>query len=180
ELHGQGKNFDRFVAFDQAKCTVPMCSELHWDPLGFVVGCQPNFKGQVAVPGEPTWYSLPGKCPSKFYFEKTESCNENEPGGMCPTSDVTGTRDCTYYIEPAGFISLDELSGIKDYNQVCATTGQREFDETTDQGIGTRFWNGKSDATKGAARVRWIRELFARKYPSLPASLSEPTCDIDG
>eukprot|EP00913_Durusdinium_trenchii_P013284 g12468.t1 len=39
ELRGQEKNFDHFVAFDKAKCTVPGCSQLHWDPLGYVLGC---------------------------------------------------------------------------------------------------------------------------------------------
>ncbi|CAK9004757.1 Hypothetical protein SCF082_LOCUS8319 [Durusdinium trenchii] len=88
ELRGQEKNFDHFVAFDKAKCTVPGCSQLHWDPLGYVLGCTKNDPGRVALPGEAAWYSLPGTCPSKFYFQKSASCIQNEPGGQCKGKEV--------------------------------------------------------------------------------------------
>jgi len=177
QLYGQGKKFDNFVAFDKAKCTVPFCNQLHWEPYGFVVGCSPNDKGRVAVPGQPVWYSLPGTCPSKFYFQKTEECIKAEPGGKCKGKDVTGERDCTYTIEEAGEIKLDELSGIKDYNTVCVTTGQLEYDETADKGKGTSFWDGKADATKGAQRVKHIESLFAKRFPQWPAHLDDPPCE---
>jgi len=177
ELYGQGKNFDSFVAFDKAKCTVPGCDVLHWNPLGYVVGCSPNDNTRVALPGNPAWYSLPGTCPSKFYFQKTPECNAAEPGGRCTGDEVTGSKDCTYTIEQAGEIRLDDLSGIKNYNDVCATTGQREYDEATDTGVGTDFWSGKADAAKGAARVKHIEDLFAQKFPQWPAHLDDVPCD---
>jgi len=117
ELYGQGKNFDNFVAFDKAKCTVPGCPQLHWNPYGYVVGCSPNDNTRVSLPGAPVWYSLPGTCPSKYYFQKTAECNAAEPGGLC-AGEVTGSRNCTYKIEKAGEIRLDELSGIENYNDV--------------------------------------------------------------
>merc|ERR1711879_1000752 len=83
ELKGQGKDFDNFVQIDKAKCTVPGCPELHWKPLGYVVGCVNNSAQQVALPGTGVWYSLPGTCPSKYFFEKTPSCIAAEPGGGC-------------------------------------------------------------------------------------------------
>jgi len=177
ELYGQGKNFDSFVAFDKAKCTVPGCATLHWDPFGYVIGCSPNDNTRVALPGNPAWYSLPGTCPSKFYFQKTPECNAAEPGGRCTGDEVTGSKDCTYTIEQAGEIRLDDLSGIKNYNDVCATTGQREYDEATDTGVGTDFWSGKADAAKGAARVKHIEDLFAQKFPQWPAHLDDVPCD---
>ncbi|CAE7261039.1 unnamed protein product [Symbiodinium pilosum] len=166
EMWGQNKNFDHFVAFDKAKCTVPGCAQLHWDPLGYVVGCTKNDVGRVALPGEAAWFSLPGTCPSKFYFQKSATCVRHEPGGECKGSEVTGARDCTYKIEEAGEIQLDELSGIKNYNDVCESTGVREYDEATDKGTGTSFWNGKADPKKGAERVKFISELFAKRFPA--------------
>lgn len=177
ELAGQGKNFDNFVAFDKAKCTVPGCSQLHWDPLGYVLGCTKNDPGRVALPGEAAWYSLPGTCPSKFYFQKTAACMQNEPGGQCKGSKVTGERDCTYTIQEAGEIPLDDLSGIKNYNDVCESTGVREYDELTDKGTGTSFWNGKADPKKGKERVKFITDLFAKRFPQFPALLEDPVCD---
>lgn len=178
ELFGQGKNFDTFVAFDKAKCTVPMCPKLHWDRFGYVVGCQPNNKEQVAVPGEPTWFSLPGTCPSQFFDEKSQSCIEAEPGGECNNGEVTGTRTCTYHMEKAGEIRLDELSGIANYNEICEATGLKEYDIFQDKGNGTSFWDGKLDAAKGKARLQHVYDLFGRKYPELPAYLQDPKCDV--
>ena len=47
--------------------------------------------------------------------------------------------------------------GIKNYNDVCETTGVREYDEATDKGTGTSFWNGasesKSEAKEGAPKM---------------------------
>ncbi|CAE7491879.1 unnamed protein product [Symbiodinium sp. CCMP2456] len=177
ELWGQNKNFDNFVAFDKAKCTVPGCSMLHWLPLGYVIGCTKNDVGRVALPGEAAWFSLPGTCPSKFYFQKSDECVKREPGGQCKGGQVTGERDCTYQIEEAGEIPLDELSGIKNYNDVCESTGVREYDETTDKGTGTSFWNGKADPKKGAERVKFISDLFAKRFPQFPAHLDDPPCD---
>mmetsp|Transcript_63254 Transcript_63254/g.196247 ORF Transcript_63254/g.196247 Transcript_63254/m.196247 type:complete len:446 (-) Transcript_63254:216-1553(-) len=178
ELYGQNsRKFDSFVAMDQAKCTVPKCTELHWDPYGYVVGCQPNNVVTVAVPGAPVWYSLPGTCPSKFYYEKTAACNAEQPGGACPTSDVTGTRNCTYFLERAGEIRLDELSGIQNYNEVCEQTGQREYDVFTDRGHGSDFWDGKQDAKAGEQRMKRINDLFLEKFPQQEYSLDDPLCE---
>mmetsp|Transcript_62060 Transcript_62060/g.171999 ORF Transcript_62060/g.171999 Transcript_62060/m.171999 type:complete len:419 (-) Transcript_62060:133-1389(-) len=177
ELFGQGRNFDGFAAFDKAKCTVPGCSKLHWEPFGYVVGCQKGDTTRVALPGSPAWYSLPGTCPSKFYFQKAETCIKAEPGGECGKDEVTGTKDCTYHMEEAGELRLDDLSGIKKYNENCAVTGQREYDEATDKGTGTSFWDGKLDVAKGAERKKRFLELFAQKYPQWPANYDEPECD---
>lgn len=177
ELAGQGKNFDNFVAFDKAKCTVPGCAQLHWDPLGYVIGCSPNDKGQVAVPGQPAWYSLPGTCPSKFYYQKSPQCIAAEPGGNCHGAAVTGSKTCTYNIEEAGEIRMDDISGIPNYNEVCQAKGLLEYDEQTDKGTGTNFWDGKADAGKGAARLKHIESMFAKKFPQWPAHLDDPPCD---
>lgn len=176
ELNAQGRQFDAFVAFDKAKCTVPRCEQMHWDLYGYVVGCQPNAKTAVAMPGQPVWYSLPGTCPSKFYYEKSEECIKDEPGGLCPTADVTGTRDCTYFIEDAGEISLDELSGIENYNDNCALSGDMEYSVDSDKGTGTSFWNDKLDEAAGAKRIQAIQSLFGQKYPSMPMTFDEPPC----
>eukprot|EP00913_Durusdinium_trenchii_P013285 g12469.t1 len=98
----------------------------------------------------------------------------------------------TYTIEEAGEIPLDDLSGIKNYNDVCESTGVREYDETTDKGVGTSFWNGawaqtpgrapdarvagtgrgerfgdqpSADPKKGKHRVKHITRLFAKRFP---------------
>merc|ERR1719468_908581 len=94
-------------------CTVPNCQEKWRD--GYMVGCQwcPHKVGK--------WYSLPGPCPSSTYDAKTPQCIEAEPGGHCV--DVTGAPDCTYRVEEAGQIFLNDLIGIQDYTKFCRHGG---------------------------------------------------------
>lgn len=42
------------------------------------------------------------------------------------------------------FEKCKSLAGIKNYNDVCESTGVREYDELSDKGTGTSFWNGDS------------------------------------
>ena len=42
------------------------------------------------------------------------------------------------------FEMCKSLAGIKNYNDVCESTGVREYDELSDKGTGTSFWNGYS------------------------------------
>lgn len=145
------------------------------------------------------WYSLPGACPEATIGQKSDACVQRMPGGRC--SGVDGSKDCTYDAEPAGQISLDELSGILDEEkgilsyddwwmksyQDCLNAVQRgerkgpcphnmEYNILTDRGVGTDFWNGKHDLDQGARRMARVRELFGNKYPDLPVDLTEPAC----
>merc|ERR1712217_961391 len=99
------------------------------------------------------------------YFEKTATCIAAEPGGMCPNSSVTGTRNCTYYFEKAGEIMLDDISGIKDYNKICQEQQVLEYDVFTDKGRGTVFWNAKIDPEAGKERMQRISDLFEQQFP---------------
>ncbi|CAL1161686.1 unnamed protein product [Cladocopium goreaui] len=103
---------------------------------------------------------------------------QNEPGGQCKGTDLTRHRPGTYTIQEAGEIPLDDLSGIKNYNDVCESTGVREYDELTDKGTGTSFWNGKADPKKGKERVKFITDLFAKRFPQFPALLEDPVCEL--
>jgi len=138
------------------------------------------------------WYSLPGTCPDKPVGEKSEECVRHFPGGRC--SSVDGSKSCTYDIEPAGEISLNELSGIPEglsydewwKNSACwaalangeqvGPCTRKEYDPMIDKGFGTDFWNGKHIVEQGARRLNRIRQLFLEKYPHLPVDMSEPEC----
>eukprot|EP00446_Apocalathium_sp_SHHI-4_P079332 CAMPEP_0177487408 /NCGR_PEP_ID=MMETSP0369-20130122/29606_1 /TAXON_ID=447022 ORGANISM="Scrippsiella hangoei-like, Strain SHHI-4" /NCGR_SAMPLE_ID=MMETSP0369 /ASSEMBLY_ACC=CAM_ASM_000364 /LENGTH=505 /DNA_ID=CAMNT_0018963707 /DNA_START=1 /DNA_END=1518 /DNA_ORIENTATION=- len=148
------------------------------------------------------WYSLPGSCPESFIEDKNASCIKRMPGGRCPKGAmVDGSTDCTYDYEPAGEISLDELSGILDpargvnsYDEWWKTSyelclnsvarGEREgpcehrmeYSTKIDQGVGTDFWNGKHDLKQGVRRMNRVRQLFREKYPHLPDDIAGPAC----
>merc|ERR1719437_51330 len=121
------RQFGPFVAFDHG--SAHHRSDV-WEQYGFVVGCQvvdpDQFKYQFnykpseeeqpeCVPKDAPvcnsgkWYSLPGPCPEKKVENKTAECITEWPGGQCPSADVTGEKDCTYWAEFAGEISIDEL-----------------------------------------------------------------------
>jgi len=145
------------------------------------------------------WYSLPGACPEAAVGQKTPQCITNMPGGRC--KEVNGEKFCTYDVQPAGEITLDELSGILDpkqgirsyedwwkkpfdecQKQVSAglrappCTLNTEYNWKTDRGIGCDFWDGKHDLGKNLRRMNRVRELFLLKYPDMPVDLGEPDC----
>mmetsp|Transcript_94648 Transcript_94648/g.294848 ORF Transcript_94648/g.294848 Transcript_94648/m.294848 type:complete len:136 (-) Transcript_94648:45-452(-) len=110
--------------------------------------------------------------------EKTAACRRQMPGGLC--RNATGERDCTYSVEEAGEISLDELAGIEDY-AAFFRAGKREYVGTIDGGVGNSFWNGKRDRERCRRRVESVKALFRQRYPHLPTcdELPPPPCDFD-
>lgn len=194
-----------FAAFDYGQCTAFDCVSFlaHY---GAVVGCQPQnpllsaykpLSGSVpfcdaqpsaSVPSfcnTGTWYSVPGPCPEKRVADKDGSCKAATPGGACPSSAVTGARDCTFHMEPAGEVRLDELVGLHNYSQWAFSltqdrgvlpSGNVEYVRDTDSGVGTCFWDGLHDPQKCKRRMQAVLKLFEARYPELPTDLPQPPC----
>lgn len=161
----------------------------------------------------PVWLSLPGPCPTEGLHQmelagnmveldtnrgKSEECLRRMPGGHCKTpGPPTGAPDCTYTVEEAGEIMLDELSGITDYNDFWNASylrcvgekaaglrtepcvRNREYAGEFDAGYGTHFWDGRTDRAKCAERVATVQAKFAAKYPGMPGELEPLVCDFD-
>mmetsp|Transcript_74219 Transcript_74219/g.187620 ORF Transcript_74219/g.187620 Transcript_74219/m.187620 type:complete len:230 (-) Transcript_74219:110-799(-) len=189
------KQFGPFVAFDSGMCTVPNCDQT-WKKLGFNLGCQPlnssrvayfspfttHFGGRHCAPqcNDALWYSFPGPCPSKDHKGKTEECKQQMPGGRCSDISLLGKPDseCTYYTEKAGEVRLDDLVGIKDYQNWWALEHNKEYVWETDKGVGTDFWDSRTDAKRCSERMDKLQDLFWRKYPEMPITYGEPPCDL--
>jgi len=92
------------------------------------------------------------------------------------THPPDGTNACTWSAEDAGEISLDELAGISDRVRFCKQ-GNYEYNDFSDRGHGTTFWDGKADPARNAQRVARMLELFAEHYPEADNMLPEPICD---
>jgi len=165
-------HFGPYVAFDKGQCTVPNCPEI-WGKYGYVVGCQ-NQGTSVAHYPHAIWYSVPGRCPSQDFRNKSASCIQQEHGGQCKTPN--GFSNCTWHVEDAGVVHLHDLSGIYNYSFRC-NEGYREYNPATDQGVGTSFWNGKQDTASCAYRIDLLQRLFKTRYPNIPEALAEPDCD---
>jgi len=162
--------FGPYMEFERGRCTVPGCSE-YWRRFGYVVGCQ-NQDTSIARYVNGVWYSLPGRCPSRAFFHKSEFCFSHEPGGHC--ADPNGNRDCTWNIEEAGEVRMDEFEGLNDFNNQCKE-GDVGYDPTKDTGTITNFWQHKQDPWKCSQREAMLRSLFERRAPVPP--LEEPQCD---
>lgn len=189
----KGHQFGKFTQFDYGRCTIPDCPQL-WNNKGYHVGCQDS---ALQEPGKPwytsrysvsTWYSLPGRCPSKRFDDPGKmDCAKTERGGECPkpanldpvpgdeSSFPTGASDCTWRVEEAGEVSVDELSGITDYAAFCAAKN-REYDPDTDRGTGINFWDNKTSEQANAERTRVLLRKFLDVYPQYPY-LPDPVCD---
>merc|ERR1719343_1447230 len=101
------------------------------------------------------------------------------PGGQCHSAaelDQPGGQ-CTYHVEKAGEVTLDELSGIEDYLKWWSVDHNREYVWQDDKGVGTDFWDGRDDPKKCSERMRKIQALFGKKYPDMPVTYGEPPCD---
>jgi len=221
------RQFGAFMAYDAARCSTPVCPKVY-HKYGFIVGCQVCdikvarylAKSQTNWNCEkgsdrcraPLWYSLPGPCPAMGMTNeeinpnkvgldvnkaKTPECIKRMPGGHC--DKATGAPDCTYSYEEAGEILLNDLVGIKDYDDFwnhsyvrCANkvaqglvpkdtkcVHQKEYVKKLDRGIGISFWDGVHDEEKCTARMNTVRRVFKEKFPEFEESLDEPPCEFD-
>lgn len=186
--------FAPFMAFDSGRCTVPDADNV-WQTDGFVVGCQiqrlemGNYRSPVKTAKRcdrveddcygPVWYSLPGRCPSQYYDGKTPQCTQNQPGGACANKNFTRADggECTYFVEDAGEIELDQLTGIVGrYTDFCAS-GAREYVEGLDQGVSMTFWDNKTNEEACVNRMMAVQSAFHARYPNMPAHIDSPLCD---
>lgn len=170
-------------SFDVGMHNGSVVGAFEWDTYGYFVGCNklgnfpfPNYK--IYYPGA-VWWSLPGPCPSKNYTQWTDWCKEREPGGYCDQTP-TGQGNCTWTYEDAGEITIDELSGIRNYTEFV-DSGRKEYMRGPDRGKGWTWWDSKRDELANEWRIMLAQELFAKKYPdSTPESeLPEPECDFN-
>jgi len=165
-------SFAPFVAMDLCRCTTPGCPAI-WKRYGYAPGCQEQAPGPDYFYPLGVWYSLPGPCPSEDCWHKSQTCKAREPGGRCPVP--SGTRECTWHLEDAGEIDLDELVGISNHTAFCKA-GKKEFVPHLDRGLGVSFWDGYHNKTRCEERVHKVEGLFNSKFPGLPRTMPEPKC----
>jgi len=171
------QRFGTYYAFDSGGCGGLQCGNTY-DKYGPVVGCQhiPFNTGVFAAYCLPPlcryahWYSFPGDCPGSPIGQKTAECNHQHPTGFC--KHVTGSRDCTYKIEDAGEVKLSELYDFKG-----CWSGQMEYNNQTDFGVGIGFWDGIYNRKKCMDRLMAVARKFEEKYPNSTGLYEEPWCD---
>lgn len=179
-LYSKGMNFGVRYAFDSGQCTGPWSCAEKFREYGYFVGCNnvgdfPTAKWKADnYYQDAIWYSLPGPCSEKTFSSHDPACMANSPGGAC-AGPPTGRGDCTYNYEEAGEVRIDDLEGISNYASFTAMGG-KEYDQKTDMGYGTSFWNHKKDAAACAARVAAASRLFSQKYG---LDLPTPKCDFN-
>lgn len=168
------------------------CEAFSWHDYGFctallekygsVVGCKHEFDsprwnwedptgGQLV--NEVIWYSLPGPCSDRFFEDRDAACMQLDPGGRCE-GIPTGTSDCSYSVEPAGEIGINELASIEDY-EAFYRNGGREYDRDTDRGVKTSFWDHIGDAEAARRRTQVMLSLFKKKFGA--EDLEDAFCD---
>eukprot|EP00441_Pelagodinium_beii_P016590 CAMPEP_0197667336 /NCGR_PEP_ID=MMETSP1338-20131121/65949_1 /TAXON_ID=43686 ORGANISM="Pelagodinium beii, Strain RCC1491" /NCGR_SAMPLE_ID=MMETSP1338 /ASSEMBLY_ACC=CAM_ASM_000754 /LENGTH=393 /DNA_ID=CAMNT_0043246553 /DNA_START=17 /DNA_END=1198 /DNA_ORIENTATION=+ len=189
KLFERDMNFGVVNAYDLGKCTGPFgCENLEY--YGPVVGCetwdkqqeQNNFPhtqwiGENVYPGA-RWYSLPGHCSSRQFWDQTEDCIKDEPGGSCPPGVLpTGQFDCTYSYEKAGQINISDLEGIDSFDEFIESGGE-EYSRRSDKGTKMHFWDGRDNTTLCQRRIDAVLQLFKKQYPLMP-DLPDPECDFD-
>merc|ERR1711874_75324 len=116
------------------------------------------------------------------YKSETKECKLNYPGGKCDHPD--GRGNCTYSIEEAGEIDIDELVGIKpkfkSREDFCRAGGFEGNGAKVQNGRFVSFWNTIFDKRKNQWRYNQTAAMFNAKYPNMPRveDLSPPPCDF--
>lgn len=196
----RGGQLGPYVQFDNGMCTLGNCENV-WAQYGYQVGCQRTANSHIFQNGtvapldygsSSIWYSLPGPCPILKYNDPNKKvCSDGDrnpgskfqnprPGGdWCDnhTHAPDGTNACTWSVEDAGEISLDDLAGIADHKAFCAA-GNYEFDDDSDVGKGNSFWNYRTSKQHNLDRVTALLRLFALRHPEKDNKLAEPQCDF--
>jgi len=187
ELYDKGMNLGVVNTYDLGKCSGPFkCENLQ--EYGPVVGCETwdvkqdnNFPhgqwvGKNVYPNA-MWYSLPGKCSSKKFWDQQGTCSEKEPSGACPLGILpTGAWDCTYTYQKVGELNISYVEGIKSFSELIEGGG-REYDRAKDEGVHVHFWDGIDDVDACQRRIDIVNKLFQKKYPEQPI-LDDPVCDF--
>lgn len=183
-----GMDFGVMNEFDITKCTGPFQCD-NFIRFGYAVGCEDWREGSPAnfphqkwnslnVYPNTSWFSFPGACPMSGLGDKSHKCELEQPGGACPEGiRPSGTGDCTYTMEDAGEIKLDDMVGMSSYKEFIAKGG-REFDPITDQGVHLNFWDGKLDDVLANQRTEHMISLFDSKYPD-EKTIHAPACNFN-
>mmetsp|Transcript_66786 Transcript_66786/g.145094 ORF Transcript_66786/g.145094 Transcript_66786/m.145094 type:complete len:368 (+) Transcript_66786:1560-2663(+) len=182
-LLDHGMHYGVRFAFDRGQCTGPYDCQEAFNYFGYFVGCNrvdefptQQWAGKVYYP-DAIWFSLPGACSLKRFWEATPECVSKDPGGFC--EEPTGSGTCTYSYESAGEISIDELEGIDSFAEFVSRGGW-EYNNETDQGVHMHFWDGLKDTDACQTRMEKAAELFDTKYPSAEGTLAleAKNCDF--
>jgi len=146
--------FGPYLTFEGGKCASPECSET-FEKYGQVVGCLPwsPYQGGRGYGNTTQSYSLPS-------------------AGRCAVPD--GSRNCTWHLEPAGELRLDELEGIASYERFCSAGGI-EYDQSKDEGSGCNFWDKQGSEVANARRFAKLQQRFLKTTPRV--DMPEPLCD---
>jgi len=167
--------FGPYVKFQDSQCTEENCTKTY-QQYGFVVGCLPwqGSMGGLSYGNKTQSYSFPGACPTQAFADKDEICRKQEPGGRCDSPMRDHSETCTWNLEEAGEVRIDELEGIQDYALFCKHGGV-EYDEGQDKGQGCSFWNAKMSMEANNKRLQRLKALFEAKHAE--RALPDPSCD---
>merc|ERR1712151_82637 len=201
-LFDKGMNFGLKCSFDSGECTGPHRDHVEgpgsgshaipdYDKYGFYVGCNnlgewPHnelvFQGAMYYPSA-IWYSLPGACPTMNFRKANRDCKLHLPGGKCSQPD--GRGNCTYSVEEAGEIDIDELVGITpqwaNRAEFCKRGGREGNGASGAWGHNLHFWDNIWDKNRNAQRTQAAMDAFKKKYPTMPVDgdLPAPRCDVN-
>lgn len=180
--------FGPWNPFDSAACssTDPSGDDAgcrkRWEQYGYNVGCL-NHPFNVNAPGEQ-YYDFPAACPLKNFTDKDAQCTTDYPGGQCIRPD--GRRECTYSVEDAGYVMLEDVEGIPDTQwktwenfqkaRVCEFNKDGSCAAHQLVGSGLPFWDNMFSWIDQKKRATALMETFRKKYPN-SSYIEDPTCD---
>lgn len=184
------RGFGQYLTFDDGACNNDQqyCKYINGNQTADVpkLGNFIGWQDVSADPRNPTegayWYSFPGSCPEKSRSsgQKTATCMQQYPSGLCANGQVPDGINCTYSYQFLGEISLDGLVGIHDlgysnYTEFC-NAGNVEFERSDNYSFirGLPFWSDPLNQTRNAERVEQVLQYYANATAN-PMNLAIPS-----
>ncbi|KAG1698449.1 hypothetical protein DVH05_014991 [Phytophthora capsici] len=81
--------------------------------IGHCVGAQAFSADMVAPYYDTVWFSYPNSCATSSWTSgKSDTCRDQNPGGLCPFGTEPDGVKCTFSYKILGYLSIDQLVGI--------------------------------------------------------------------
>lgn len=147
------------------------------DSLGFCVSSTLQEDDPLALYKNNYWYSYPNSCPYDKWSAKTDSCREEQAGGLCDLGVSPDGKTCSFSYKVLGYIPLDDVVGITsmvnpytnetyaNYSEFCQAGGIEyevvlKDDDTLDVVTTIPFWENPGSYEANAKRITTMVQMY--------------------
>eukprot|EP00644_Phytophthora_capsici_P007371 jgi/Phyca11/566429/estExt2_Genewise1.C_PHYCAscaffold_210115 len=165
--------------------------------IGHCVGAQAFSADMVAPYYDTVWFSYPNSCATSSWTSgKSDTCRDQNPGGLCPFGTEPDGVKCTFSYKILGYLSIDQLVGITEvkatdssfytsYNAFCKAGNVEFHSYDQDKTLGLKnvtsipFWENPSSLEANIARTQQMISLYNELADKTTNHMQKLPTDLD-